>query len=235
MRLVSKSDLSKNQILAALPGRETKRLFPNLRAVSFGSRDVLFKAGDAIDYIYFPLNAVVSPLVLMHDGRSAAVSLVGNEGLVGLPSAILGMKTAPWHAIVQIPGDFLKIKAAAVQAEFRRCDVLHDRVLRYTRFLLAEISQTAACNSLHVLEERLARWLLMIHSRVRKDEFPITHELLADMLGMSRSEVTRAAGSFRKTKLIRYSHGKVTILDRARLESMACECYDIAKIVKIVS
>jgi CRP-like cAMP-binding protein len=108
-------------------------------------------------------------------------------------------------------------------------------VLRYTRFLLAEISQTAACNSLHVLEERLARWLLMIHSRVRTDEFPITHALLADMLGMSRSEVTRAAGSFRKTKLIRYSHGKVTILDRARLESMACECYDIAKIVKIVS
>jgi CRP-like cAMP-binding protein len=228
VRLASTLDLSKSQILAALPERETKRLFPNLKLVSLGLRDVLYKPGDLIDYLYFPLNAVVSLLVLMHDGRSAAVSLAGNEGMVGLPSAILGIKRAPLLAMVQIPGDFLKVKAAAVHAEFRHCDVLHDRVLRYTRFLLAETSQTAACNSLHVLEERLARWLLMLHTRVGKDEFPITHELLADMLGMSRSEVTRVAGSFRKTKLIKYSHGKVTILDRTRLESVACECYRIA-------
>ena len=225
MRLISKSDLSKNQILAALPERETKRLSPYLHFVSFRSRDVLYKPGDSINHVYFPLNAVVSLLVLMQDGRSAAVSLAGNEGLVGLPSAILGMNTAPLHAAVQIPGDFLRIKAAAVQTEFRRCDVLHDRVLRYARFLFAEISQTAACNSLHVLEERLARWLLMLHSRVGKDEFPSTHEHLSDMLGVSRPEVTRAAGSFRKTKLIKYSHGKVTIVDRPRLESVACECY----------
>ena len=169
MPLLSKTDLSKNQILAALPERETKRLYPNLRLVSFGSRDVLYKSGDTINYVYFPLNAVVSLLVLMQDGRSAAVSLAGNEGLVGLPSAILGMKTAQLHATVQIPGDFLRIKAAAVQAEFRRCDILHNLVLRYTRFLFAEISQTAACNSLHVLEQRLARWLLMLHSRLGKD------------------------------------------------------------------
>jgi CRP-like cAMP-binding protein len=226
-RLISKPDLSKNRILAALPEKTAKRLSPHLRSISFGSRDVLFEVGDAINYIYFPLDAVVSPLILMHDGRSAAVSLAGNEGLVGLPSAILGMKTAPWHTIVQIPGAFLKIEAAALQTEFRRCDVLHDRVLRYTRFFLAEISQTAACNGLHGLEERLARWLLMLHSRVGKDEFPITHEHLSDLLGASRSEVTRVAGSFRKAKLIRYSHGKVTILDRMQLESASCECYQI--------
>lgn len=227
MPLISKLDFSKNQILAALPEREIKRLSPHLHPVSFGPRHVLQKPGDSIDYLYFPLNAVVSLLVLMHDGRSAAVSLTGNEGLVGLPSAILGMNTAPLHATVQIPGDFLRIKAAAVQAEFRRCDVLHDRVLAYTRFLFAAISQTAACNSLHVLEQRLARWLLMFHSRVGKDEFPITHEVLSDILGISRTEVTRTAGFFRKTRLIGYSRGKVTILERTRLESMACECYKI--------
>jgi len=225
--LTSKSDLSKNQILAALPEREIKRISRHLRSISFGWREVLYKPGDSINYIYFPLNAVVSLLVFMQDGRSAAVSLAGNEGLVGLPSAILGMKTAQLHATVQIPGDFLRIKAAAVQSECRRCDVLLDRVLRYTRFFLAEISQTAACNSLHLLEERLARWLLMLHNRVGKDEFPLTHESLSDMLGVSRSEVTRAAVFFRKTKLIRYSYGRVTILDRTRLESMACECYKL--------
>ena len=227
MPLISKPEFSKNQILAALPTREMKRLSPHLRPVSFESKHVLYKPGDSIDYLYFPLDAVVSLLVLMQDGRSAAVSLTGNEGVVGLPSAILGMKKAQLLATVQIPGDFLRVKAAAVQNECRKCDVLLDRVLRYTRFFLAEISQTAACNSLHVLEERLARWLLMFHNRVGKDEFPITHEILSDLLGMSRSEVTRVAVSFRKSKLIKYSHGKLTILDRTRLESTACECYKI--------
>src|ERR1019366_8453503 len=136
--LISKFDFSKNQILAALPEREIKRLSPHLHSVSFGPRHVLQKPGDSINYLYFPLNAVVSLLVLMHDGRSAAVSLTGNEGIVGLPSAILGMKKAQLLATVQIPGDFLRIKAEAVQNDCRKCDVLLDRVLRYTRFFLAE-------------------------------------------------------------------------------------------------
>ena len=217
-------DLSKNQILAALPKEESKSLLPDLQLVFLHAGEVLYRPGAPMRYIYFPLDTVVYLLASMGGGRTVEVNLIGEEGMLGL-RAVLGARTSGKLAAVHIPGDCLRIKSNVLQAHFRRCGGLHDQLLRYTRYLLCQISQTAACNRGHLVEQRLARWLLMVHDRVKKDEFPITHALLSDMLGTPRSEVTLAAGVFRKAGIVRYVRGKIAILNRRKLESMACHCY----------
>ena len=162
----------------------------------------------------------------MEDGKSTEVGLIGDEGLLGIP-AILGGETSGYSAIIQAPGNCLRIKVADLKAEFNRDGALRNRLLGYVRLLLLQISQTAACNRLHHLEQRFARWLLMVHDRVRKDEFPVTHEVLSLVLGAPRSEVSVAAASLRKEWFIRYWRGKITILDRQGLEKAACECYRV--------
>ncbi|OFV94259.1 MAG: hypothetical protein A3F68_08625 [Acidobacteria bacterium RIFCSPLOWO2_12_FULL_54_10] len=224
MSLLPLVDFSKNQILANLPDEESKRLLPDLQLLSPRLSDVVYRSGDPVRYAYFPLDAVVSILASMEDGRTVEVTLIGNEGIVGI-TALLGGSTSGTVAVVQVPGDYLRIKADVLQAEFRRGGMLNRRLLRYINYLLAQISQTAACNRLHRLEQRLARWLLMTHNRVQRDEFPITHEFLSHMLGTPRSEVTIAAGILQKSWLIRYGRGSVTILDRPGLEAVACECF----------
>ena len=223
---ISESDLAKNQILAALPEEESKRLLPHLRSVSLSLGQLLYQPEDLIRHLYFPLDAVISSLASMEDGKSVEINLTGDEGLLGL-RAVLGAKVSGYVAVVQVPGRALKIEADLLGAEFRRGGVLQDRVLRYTRYLLFQVSQTAACNRVHRLEQRLARWLLMVHNRAKRDEFPITHEFLSHMLGTPRSEVTIAAGILRKAWLIRYWRGRMTILDRQGLESASCECYRV--------
>lgn len=226
MTEISEADLKKNQILAALPEKESERLLPHLRFVSLSLAQVLYKPEDTIRHLYFPLDSVISSLASMEDGRSVEINLTGDEGLLGL-RAVLGAKVSGYFAIVQVPGKALKVDVDVLRAEFKRGDVLHDRVLRYTRYLLFQVSQTAACNRIHRLEQRLARWLLMVHNRAKRDEFPITHEFLSQMLGTPRSEVTIAAGILRKAWLIRYWRGRMTILDRPGLESATCECYRV--------
>jgi CRP-like cAMP-binding protein len=217
---------NKNQFLAAMGDEVFRNLRPHMEMVPFEVGKVLHLHGDAVQFIYFPLNACISIVTTVQEGRGVEVALIGSEGFVGLRAA-LGSK-ANWHqAIVQIPGDCLKIKVDVFLAELKRSNSLLDHVHRYTRYLMAEISQTAACNRLHRLEQRLARWLLMTHDHVKTDEFVETHEFLSYMLGSDRSEVTLAAGILRKSGLISYARGKVRILDREGLEKICCDCYRI--------
>jgi CRP-like cAMP-binding protein len=221
-----KVDMSTNQILARLPEKESKRLLPHLQFVSLRLKEVLYRPGEPIQYAYFPQNAVLSMIAPMDDGRSVEVTLIGHEGMMGI-RAILGAETHWYDSVVQIPGGCLRIDAKVLQTEFRRGGVLQERLLHFINYLLVQLSQTAACNRIHRLEQRLARWLLMAHDRVKQDEFPMTHEFLSSMLGAPRSEVSIAAGALRKSGVIRYARGKMTIVDRKGLQSAACECYQI--------
>jgi CRP-like cAMP-binding protein len=216
----------KSQFLAAMGDEAFTNLRPHMEIASFKVGEVLHLHGDAVRYIYFPLNACVSIITTVQEGRGVEVAIIGSEGFVGLWAA-LGSK-ADWHqAVVQIPGDCLKLQVELFLAELKRSNSLLKQVHRYTRYLMAEISQTAACNRLHRLEQRLARWLLITHDHVKTDEFVETHEFLSHMLGSDRSEVTLAAGILRKSGLISYARGKVKIRDRKRLEEVCCDCYRI--------
>jgi CRP-like cAMP-binding protein len=221
-----KVDPHKNQFLAGLPDEELKNLRPHLHLVSGKLSEVLFGAGDSVQYLYFPLSAVVSIVANSQDGSGVEVALIGSEGLAGVGVAMGGQSN--WHeAVVQAPGDLLKISVQEFRAELNRSAALREQLNRYLLFLLAQVTQTAACNRLHRLEQRLARWLLMTHDQVRTKEFHETHEFLSHMLGTDRSEVTIAAGILRKAGLISYNRGKVKIVDRKGLEEAACECYQI--------
>jgi CRP-like cAMP-binding protein len=226
MHTVAKPDLSGNEILARLPQREARRLLPHLRFVALRLKQVLYRPGDPTYYVYFPQDAVISMIAPMDEGRSVEVTLIGHEGMLGIRSILAG-QTYGYTSVVQVPGGCLRIDAKVLQSEFRRGGALQDRLLRYTSYLLVQTSQMAACNRVHRLDQRLARWLLMAHDRVRQDEFPMTHEFLSEMLGTPRSEVTAAAGVFRRSGVIRYGRGRMTIVDRPALESAACECYRV--------
>ncbi len=223
-----KLDISANQILDGLPKNESDFLLPHLELVTLRQNEILARAGEQMVYCYFPQNAVLSMLAFMEEGVTVEVGLIGYEGLVGF-HGVLGAKTWSNGADVQIPGDCLRMKMEVLQDAFNRSRVLRDRLLRYVRYFLAQVTQTAACNRVHKLESRLARWLLMCNNRAKRNMIPITHEFLANMLGTPRSEVTIAAGKLRKSGLIHYGRGHITILDRKGLESAACECYPIVE------
>ena len=216
----------KSQFLAALGDEAFANLWPHMEIAPFKLGEVLHLHGDAVRYIYFPLNACVSIITTVQEGRGVEVALIGSEGLAGVWAAMGSQSN--WHeAVVQAPGDFLKIKVAVFRAELNGSPALRDQLNRYMLFLLAQVSQSAACNRLHRLEQRLARWLLMSHDQVRTKEFHETHEFLSHMLGSDRSEVTIAAGILRKAGLISYARGKVKVLDRKGLEAVSCDCYRI--------
>lgn len=221
-----KAELLKNKILASLPQRESSRLLPGSKLLQIRPNDVLFRPGERLRYVYFPVGAVISLVASTRDGRDVAVSVTGREGLIGIRT-VLGSNTHGYMGVVLTPGECLRARADVLRAEFKRGGVLQDRVLAYLRYLLVQISQTAACNRVHALDKRLARWLLMIQSRVQEREFQMTHEVLSTMVGAPRSEVTIAAGMLRKAGLIRYTRGRITLLDRRGLESVACECYRV--------
>ena len=206
-------EISRNQLLAGLPPTESQRLLSHLQLLSLRQNQILFLQGETAHHVYFPVGAVISLLVSLENGGSVAVGLIGSEGLAGL-GLLLGGKTATQGVVVQAPGDCLRVNLEVLREEFERRGALHDRILGYARKRLAQTSQAVACNRVHLLEQRLACWLLMVHDRVKKDEFPMTHEFLSSMLGTPRSEVTIAAGVLRKAWLIRYWRGRITILDR---------------------
>ena len=228
MACAEKTELAKNQILSDLSPEEIRRLLPNLELVCVRSNDILAEGGVQITHCYFPLDAVVTLVANLEEGRTVEVGLIGNEGMVGI-RVILGRSTGAYLAVVQIPGTCLRIRADLLRTEFKRGGVLQDRLLQYIRYMLAQVSQTAACNRMHLLEQRLSRWLLSIQDRVKSNELIITHESISQMLGAPRSDVSRAAGSLKKLGLLRSSRGKITILKRKGLESTACECYWIVK------
>ncbi|HYO91846.1 MAG TPA: Crp/Fnr family transcriptional regulator [Pyrinomonadaceae bacterium] len=218
----------KNRLLAALPQEEYERLRPSLEHVSFRLGEVLYESGERLDHVYFPTTAIISLLYLMEDGSSAEMGLTGNEGMVGI-ALFMGGGTMPNRAVVQSAGEAVRLNAKALQAEFAMGSKFQQLLLRYTQALITQISQTAVCNRLHSVEQQLSRWLLLSHDRVEADELIMTQELIADMLGVRREGVTVAAGRLQDEGAISYVRGRIQILDRQKLEAIACECYKVVK------
>ena len=213
-----------NQLLAALPPAESARLLARTETVSLAAREVLYRAGAPVKHVYFPVTGVVSKIVSRQDGRAAEARAVGNEGMVGL-TVFLGDDTSPSEVLCQVPGEALKMRAADFASEVRQSGQLQSVLRRYTRAVLCAAAQSIACNCLHSVEQRCARWLLATRDRTGADEFPLTQELLALMLGVRRASVTLAAGALQEAGLITYHLGRITILDPEGLEEAACECY----------
>jgi CRP-like cAMP-binding protein len=216
-----------NRILTALPSSDRLELFGLVRNVTLPVKTVLFEPGASIDAIYFPTDGVISLVTPLHDGAIVEVATIGNEGIVGVPLVPLGGLAV--RAISQVAGHSLRIEAAAFLSLFDRSAAFQALVDRYTQALFGQISQAAACNRLHSSEERLSRWLLMSHDRVGADQFMITQEFLGQMLGARRSTVSVSAGILQRAGLIRYVRGHVTIVDRAGLEAVSCECYAVIR------
>ena len=219
-----------NQVLAALSPRDYRRLENRLEPVKLDFGQVLYEPGRAIRHVYFPLDSLISLLTAVDGHRTLEVGMVGNEGMAGMPF-ILGMGVSGVRAIVQGEGNALRMGAAAFRAEFKRNAPLQQALYRYTYALMAQISQTAACNRFHEADVRLARWLLMTRDRVRSDDFPLTHEFLAHMLGLRREGITEAASTLKRRKLITYARGNIRIVNTEGLEAASCSCYQTVKSV----
>ena len=218
----------RNQLLAALPGKEYKRLLPHLEFVPLPLMQVINEQDEPIKYVYFPNDGLISLLVVMTDGTPREVGLIGREGMFGVP-VVLGMNAAPTRSLIQLPGSAMRLKAQTLRNELKRGGALPQVLQRYAHALFSQVSQSAACVSAHAVNRRLSRWLVMTHDRAPEDVFEMKHEFMAMMLGVTRSVVTRAAGHLQDKKMISYSRGNVTILDRRRLEASACECYRVVK------
>jgi CRP-like cAMP-binding protein len=221
---------SVNHVLAAIPAKEYKRLQAHLEPIEMKFGASLYLPGEAIDFVYFPTDCLISLLTAVDKRRSLEVGMVGNEGMAGMPF-ILGIGVSGVRAIVQGAGSALRMAAEPFRVEFGRNSGLQEALFRYTYALMTQISQTAACNRFHEAEERLSRWLLMTRDRVGSDKFPLTHEFLAHMLGVRREGVTAAASALKKRKLITYSRGKLEITDVRGLKKASCSCYQIVKTV----
>lgn len=229
-RRLNNSDLTTdNRLLAALPDKEFARLVPHLETISLALGEVLQESGEPIWHVYFPNRNTLASLVAdIDDGTSVEVGIVGNEGVIGI-QAFLGVETTPTRIVVQVGDSAVRMRADVLRDEFNRGGRLRDLLLRYTHALFAQVLHTAACNHFHSVEERFSRWLLMIHERATMDDLPLTQELISRRLGAHRSSVSDAAETFRREGLIHYKRGKITILDRERLKSAACGCYDVIK------
>jgi CRP-like cAMP-binding protein len=214
---------NENRILAALPAGEYERLEPHLETVSLELSHILFRPEDVIQYAYFPTSIIVSFLTELEDGGGLEVGLVGREGMIGI-SAILGGKETK-VATVQAAGAALRVRAVKLQEEFQRGGTLQSLLLRYTHALMTQISQSVVCSVRHDIPERLTRWLLMYHDRLGADEFELTHEFMANMLGVRRAGVTEAANELQRRGLIEYRRGRIMILNRQGMEDFVCECY----------
>lgn len=214
-----------NSLLAALPRSSYLRLLPGLVPVELAFGKVLYEPGKPIRDVYFPSESLVSLLTLVEGHLELEVGMVGREGMVGIPLA-LGIDKSPVRALVQGGGPALRMNAAAFRREFRRSPPLQRELHRYVHALMTQISQTAGCNRFHVVQSRLARWLLMTRDRVRSGEFRMTQEFLSNMLGVRRVGVTEAAIVLQRRELIEYSRGNIKILDHGGLEEAACACYE---------
>ncbi|SIO66535.1 cAMP-binding domain of CRP or a regulatory subunit of cAMP-dependent protein kinases [Singulisphaera sp. GP187] len=217
-----------NRLLAALPADEYLRMLNRTVLLSLQSRDVLYRTGGAVEHVYFPRSGLISTVLVMLDGRAVEVGAVGREGMTGI-SAYLGADSCHDQVFCQVSAEVLQMPASVFAAEVRRSGQLQNVVSRYIRLVIDTGARLAACNCLHSVEERCARWLLMCRDSVVTDEFSLTQEYLALMLGVHRPSVTVAAGALQHAGLISYRHGRMTVLDRERLEEASCECYRAIK------
>jgi CRP-like cAMP-binding protein len=217
-----------NRLLGLLPPRDYARLLPHLHRIPLEYRQSLYRANKPIGSVYFIETGVGSLVNTMANGQASEVGTIGNEGVVGLP-LVFGDDRAPTSVYIQVPGAGLKMKAAIFKRELVRSASMRRVMLRYAHAFFNQVAQSAACNHFHSIDQRCCRWLLMTHDRMQSDEFLLTQEFLAMMLGVQRTGVTVAASALQRAGLIRYSHGNVTIIDRRGLLRHSCECYGVSK------
>jgi CRP-like cAMP-binding protein len=221
-------DPQQNHLLAALSPPERERLYPQLRLVEMPLGKVLYESGDVLRHVYFPTDSIVSLLYVLADGASAEISVVGNEGLIGI-ALFMGGETTPSRAIVQSAGHAYRLIGQHLKDEFHRNGQLQLLLLRYTQALITQMAQTAVCNRHHSVDQQLCRWLLLSLDRLSSNQLTMTQELIANMLGVRREGVTQAAGKLDKLGVIRYARGCITVLDRSKLENLCCECYAVVR------
>ena len=217
-----------NRLLATLPTNEYKRLFPKLKKVSLVLGEELYEPGSVIKYVYFPNDSIISLISELSVTSCLEVGMVGNEGMAGL-AVFMGVGSSSTRALVQGSGTAMRMRSAAVRTEANRLGGLHHLLHRYSHSLLTQVSQSSACNRFHLVDARLARWLLMTNDRLGLEEFPLTQEFLSNMLGVRREGVSRAAGALQEANLIRYSRGMISLLNRRGLEAKSCKCYRIIR------
>lgn len=213
-----------NHLLSHLSAEAQDRIFPHLRRVDLQLGDVIYEAGEEADYVYFPVDTIISLLYVMSDGDSAEIAVVGFEGLVGI-AVFMGGESTPSRAIVQSAGTAFRLPAGILKSEFHEYPDMRMIMLRYTQALITQMSQTAVCNRHHTIEQQLCRWLLLSLDRLPTNQLSMTQELIANMLGVRREGVTEAAGRLQRKGVIEYSRGHITVLDREKLEALSCECY----------
>jgi CRP-like cAMP-binding protein len=217
-----------NFLLSGLAAADFDRLSPHLELVPLPLAWAVYEAGDTQGYVYFPTTSIVSLLYVMENGSSAEIAVVGNDGVVGI-ALFMGGESTPSRAVVQSAGYAYRLKGSELKTEFLRGGNLQQLLLRYTQALITQMSQTAVCNRHHAIEQQLCRWLLLSLDRLPGNRLVMTQELIANMLGVRREGVTEAAGKLQAGGVIDYSRGKITILDRRKLEAQVCECYAVVK------
>ncbi len=217
-----------NQLLAAMPVDVQQRLFSAITFVPLALGEVLYEPGDTMRHVYFPTDCIVSLLYVMENGASAEISVVGNEGMVGIALFMGGGSTSS-RAVVQSAGYAWRLKSQLLKDEFNRHGDLMMLMLRYTQALITQMAQTAVCNRHHSIDQQLCRWLLLSLDRLPSNNLTMTQELIANMLGVRREGVTEAAGKLQRLGVIEYQRGKIKVLDRDKLESLSCECYAVVK------
>jgi CRP-like cAMP-binding protein len=217
-----------NKLLNALPSADRARLYPHLKLVSLPFESVLYEAGDTQRYIYFPVDAIVSLLYVLKSGASAEIAVVGNDGAIGI-ALFMGGVTTTNRAIVQSAGSAYRLTRARLEQEFARHGEMLHILLRYTQALITQMTQTAVCNRHHSVDQQLCRWLLLSLDRLNTNHLVMTQELISNMLGVRREGITEAAGKLQKAGVIEYRRGRITVLDRTKLEAMTCECYEAVR------
>ncbi len=217
-----------NYILAALPEKEFENLAPALQLIRVKPEEIIYRAQEAIKYVYFPTTAMLSWIGITEAGERIEVGVVGWEGMVGIPE-LLGYETSPYGVEVELPGELYRISLKEFKEEFNRLNTIHGLLFRYTYTALTQLAQSSVCGRFHTVEERLCRWLLMAHDRCESDELLLTQEILAGMIGARRPAVSIVTGTLQKAGLISNRRGRITILDRQGLEDASCECYRIIR------
>jgi len=217
-----------NHLLNALPEEALEKLQPHLKLIDLPLGKVLYESGDTLQRVYFPTDSIVSLLYVMESGASAEISVVGNEGVVGI-AVFMGGESTPSRAIVQSAGSAFSMLSQQLRSEFNNNPDVRMLMLRYTQALITQMAQTAVCNRHHSIDQQLCRWLLLSMDRLTSNQLVMTQELIANMLGVRREGVTEAAGKLQRLGVIEYHRGHITVIDRPRLEQLSCECYAVVK------